>query len=87
MNERIKELIKKAGISTTEYYRNLDDTKMYYSKGIVSEWSDEFKQQLNLEPYLRVKAMRALYNRFRNFVFANFSSTIVFHPLGSLLFA
>ena len=57
MNERIKELAKQAGISTAEYYRNLDDTKMSYSKGIVSEWSDEFKQQLNLEPYLRVKAM------------------------------
>lgn len=57
MNERIKELIKEAGISTAEYYRNLDDPKMFYSKSIVNEWSEDFKQQLNLEPYLRVKKM------------------------------
>ena len=57
MNERLKELIKEAGISTAEYYRNLDDPKTFYSKSIVNEWSEDFKQQLNLEPYLRVKKM------------------------------
>lgn len=57
MNERIKELIKEAGISTGDYYRNLDDSSWTYSKPIVDGWSDEFKQQLNLEPYLRIREM------------------------------
>lgn len=57
MNEQLKKLVKEAGISTAEYYRNLDDPNMSYSKGIVSEWSEEFKQQLRLEPYLRIREM------------------------------
>jgi hypothetical protein len=57
MNEQIKKLIKEAGISTADYYRNLDDPKVSYSKGIVDEWSEDFKQQLNLEPYLRIRKM------------------------------
>lgn len=57
MNELIKKLIKEAGISTADYYRNLDDPKASYSKGIVDKWSEDFKQQLNLEPYLRIREM------------------------------
>ena len=57
MNERIKMLLEKAGASTGEYYRNLDEPNMSYSKSIVNDWSEDFKQQLRLEPYLRIREM------------------------------
>lgn len=57
MNERIKELLEQSGAKTGEYYRNLDDPNISYGKGVVSEWSEEFKQQLRLEPYLRISGM------------------------------
>lgn len=57
MNKRINELIKEAGISTADYYRNQDDPCCLYSKGIVSEWSEETKQKFNLTPAVRIKEM------------------------------
>lgn len=57
MNERIKVLLEKAGASTGEYYRNPDDPNRSYSKSIVDDWSEDFKTQLQLEPYLRVREM------------------------------
>lgn len=56
MNEKLKSMLEKAGASTTEYYRNLDNSDSY-SKSIVNGWSEEFREQLRLEPYLRVKEM------------------------------
>ena len=57
MNEQIKKLIGEAGISISGYYRNLDNPAWSYSKGIVAGWSEDFKQQINLEPYIRIKEM------------------------------
>ena len=57
MKERIKELINEAGIITADYYRNQDDPRSFYSKGIVSEWSEETKQKFNLTPTVRIREM------------------------------
>lgn len=64
MNERIKKLLKQAGGSTSQYYRNLDDSRWSYGK-IVNSWSEEVRKQYRLEPFLRVDAMEeAVLNKF-----------------------
>lgn len=57
MNERIKEVAVQSGIKLSNYYRDMNNPKATYSKGIVDSWSEETKQKYNLVHTLRINGM------------------------------